>query len=310
VRIPRIEFRIPIVPNDPFFSNIRLAALSLRRLGEPYASAKITAHVGDRATLESVIERNSWATAFPLEWKIVPHDQRPYWGTANDRFASASDADVIICSDADTCLVDRIDGLLGWLDTDTPTVAGLQAHYPPWPERGEANDDRWRRVFEFAQVEMPPLEFNYSMDPDLTMGKCPAYFNFGFVAFNRTGFEAVRRRLEHFTLRVAPILPMPVFQCQIGLTLASVDAGLDIIQLSHAFNCANDDNVSKDLLENPSRVRVIHYLRTVEFDRWKFLTDKAAYGEFTGSAKRNPIGELLRQHIIRLGDAFFHGLSG
>jgi hypothetical protein len=301
-----VEFRIPISPTAHFFSNIRLAALSLRKLGRPYADFPIQVHVGDRANMTSVMERNRWSGSFPVRWRIVPHDQRHYLGTANDRFALPSDADVVICADADTCIVRPIDDLLSTLlENEAPAVAGLQAHISPFHELGAEAEDEWKRLFRHAGVQPPAFDCNYSLDPKGAMGAAPAYFNFGFVAFNRNGFEAVRNRVETHTLRVLPLLAKPVFQAQIGLAVAVAEAGLRVIQLSHEMNCANDDRLPEDLFENPSRVRVIHYLRRNEFDRARFLTDPKAYHDLIQTAKRNPVSELLRRHIETLGDAFY-----
>lgn len=300
----KIEFRIPIIATDHFFSNIKLAALSLQRLGPPYSGATIKVYVGDKADMDFVVARNVWANSFPIEWIMVPHDRRPYLGTANYRFETSSDADVVICSDADTCLVKPIDDLVTRLGEASPVVAGLQAHVSPWLGQNLNNEEQWQRIFSHAGLEIPKLDHFYSMDSHFTMGNCPPYFNFGFVAFNNTGFEYARGRLEEFTLRVAPILPVPNYQCQIGLTLALMDAQIGIIQLSHAFNCANDYDVSPELLQNPSLVRVIHYLRNFEFDRATFLSTAKGYADFINQPKENPISELLRQHVISLGNAF------
>jgi hypothetical protein len=303
--MPTIEFRIPVAPTDHFYSNVRMAALSLRRLGSPYSEALIQVHVGDKADLASVLDRNPWSRSFPIKWRIVPHELRSYWGTANDRFAVPSEADIVICTDADTCVVGPLDELFSLLNYPEPSVAGLQAHYPPWKSRGAVNDEQWRCVFSHAGVAMPELNKSYSMDHTGAMGNAPPYFNFGFVAFNRAGFLAASRRLEEHTLRVAPVLPMPLFQCQIGLTLAVVEAGLRVVELQHAFNCANDKNVTPDLLRDPALIRVIHYLRTKEVNRATFLTDKDAYETFLSEPKINPINERLRNHVLGLGDAFY-----
>ena len=303
--MPTVEVRIPISPTDHFYSNVRLAALSLRRLGRPYSEATIQVHVGDGAVLAAVLERNSWAKLFPVRWIIVPPDRRWYLGTANDRFSMPCEADIVICADADTCIVSRIDDLFERLAHPEPSIAGLQAHYPPWPQRGVENDEEWRRIFAHADVPCPELEYSYSMDPTGTMGKAPHYLNFGFVAFNRAGFKAVRPRVEHHSLRVAPVLPRPVFQCQVGLTLALIEAGLRVVHLPHAFNCANDDDVGAEWMRDDSLIRVIHYLRRHEFDRATFLADRTEYEKFLQQQKKNAIGERLRNHIISLGDAFY-----
>ena len=302
--MPKIEFRIPIAPTNHFFSNIHLAALSLRRLGSPYSEALIRVHVGDNADLTSVLARNPWSRSFPIKWRIVPRELRSYWGTANDRFVMPSEADIVICPDADTCVVAPLDELFALLDHPEPSVAGLQAHFPPWQSRGAENDEEWRRVFAHAGVAMPKLNRSYSMDHTGTMGNAPPYFNFGFVAFNRAGFLIASRRLEKHTLSVAPMLPNPLFQCQIGLTLVIVEAGLRVIDLPHEYNCANDENVPPGLLRDPSLIRVIHYLRTSEVNRATFLADKDAYKKFLSEPKTNPINERLRNHVLGFRDAF------
>ena len=44
----KLEFRVPVSPAPRFYSQVRLLAQSLARLGGPYAAAKIQVSVGER----------------------------------------------------------------------------------------------------------------------------------------------------------------------------------------------------------------------------------------------------------------------
>ncbi len=309
----KLEFRFCISPGPQFYSTIRLAALSLRQLGAPYDSARLRVSVGDYADLDSVQKSNRWSEAFPIDWQMVERDrfaESSYLATHNSRYAASSHADVIILSDSDLCVVRRIDELLDRLSqSGCRKIAGLQAHFSPFINgaqrmKAAAAEAEWRQLFAGALLPAPRLTERYSLDTADVMGRAPAYFNYGLVAFSRDAFAAVAATHEDYCRRAAAITNRSFFTSQIALTLTIAAAELDVERLPHAYNCANDElpfvapeNVR---LHSTDEIRAVHFLRNQQLDRRSFLCDRAKYDAFLERPDLNRVNRRLRDHILTL----------
>jgi hypothetical protein len=298
-----LEFRIPISPTAGFYSEVRLFAVSLARLGSPYSSARILVSVGDDADLVQVRRENEWAAGYPVEWRIVPHDlfrELKYMATSNHRYSEPAAADVVILCDADTFPIAPFDELLAML-SDEPKAAGLQAHFAPFAGSAAENEAKWENLLAGAGLAGQPLTRRYSMDSTGVMGRAPPYFNYGFVALNRRAFEAVSPLALGYVRQAIALLGDHFswfgFSDQAGLALAIAAAGVATLPLGHAYNCANDDRVFTTGLDSEDEIRVIHYLRGDEFDRRTFLANPIAFRDFLAVPKRNRVSERLRRHV-------------
>ena len=309
-RTMKLEFRICISPKPEFYSTVRLAAMSLRKLGPPYDSARILVSVGDYADLESIRSANRWSEAFPVQWRTVSHEKFREFSslaTDHDRFIEPSDADVVIMCDSDLCPVERIDDLIGRIgESGRFAIAGLQAHFTPFHKDAAGNEVAWRRIFAAAGLGEPRLSVQYSNDTADVMGRAPPYFNFGFVLFRREAFAAIAPIYESY-VRITREATEPgfFFQTQIGLSLAIAAAKVDIELLSHAYNCANDDGPfaapEAFRLKSPDEISVIHYLRKNEMDRRSFLANRSFYKAFLAAPNLNRVNARLRDHVLELG---------
>jgi hypothetical protein len=309
----KLEFRVPVSPAPRFYSQVRLLAQSLARLGAPYAEAKIHVSVGELPDERDVAAANSWAAAYPVEWCVVPGEVHaqvpgPWWASGQGRYACASDADIVILCDADICPVARFDELLAELDQPQAVVAGLQAHGTPF--RNADNDGLWRMLLEAADAGEAELRSHYSLDVARVQGFAPAYFNYGFVAFNAAAFRSIAPLVAPMLRLVCARLPENRFAAQIALALAVAKLGPRVVPLGHELNCANDDRLLAHDLVRMDDVRVIHYLRGAEFDRHDFLCVVERFAAFVGSEKRNPISERLRQHVLGLEAPFIDWALG
>ena len=155
------EFRIPILPEPEFFSNVKLAALSLARLGGAYATAPIVVSIGGHVDGGEISAANRWSEAYPVTWRPVPHaiSDRGF-SSGFDRYVEPPRGDVIILADADACLMRPIDDLLqNMRDADRPSVAGLPAHFSPFSRNGTENDAAWRRLLAAFGFGDTPLNF-------------------------------------------------------------------------------------------------------------------------------------------------------
>ncbi|QSX77452.1 hypothetical protein [Agrilutibacter solisilvae] len=300
----KLEFRIPISPKPAFYAQVRLIAQSLASLGSAYAQARIQVSVGDRASLAEVHAHNAWAQAFPVDWYVVPDELHarmtaPEWASGHGRYACPSDADIVVLCDADTCPVAPFDDLLTLLHGAPPAVAGLQAHSPPFAN----NEETWLGLLRAIDRPGLPLDRRYSIDVDGRQLASPAYFNYGFVAFNAAAFTAVSARIDECLDLACRMLPRNRFAAQVALTLAMAETGVDVVELGHEYNCANDDRLLAHAWVQPEDVRVIHYLRGDDLARHEFLCNRALFDAFVGAPRQNAINERLRIHLLTLPDA-------
>lgn len=303
----RVEFRIPISPTPAFFSQVRLIALSLKRLGPPYSQATIRILAGDHASATEMIARNAWARDYPVQWHAVPNDVCDRLGLAAaglSRYESPAESDVVILCDADTCPVARFDELLDRMAAaPMPSVAGLQAHYSPFHPPVN-NSDGWGKLLNTIGQPVSLCDRPYSLDVFHEHGLAPAYFNYGFVAFSAEAFRMIAPVFEHYAALAMDIMPGSPYFAQAGLSLAMIVKKVGIIHLSHEYNCANDDHLIDRGLVRLDDIKIIHYLRTLEFDRHCFLCQRDKYEYFIKTEKKNPVSEQLRQHILSIPDIF------
>ncbi len=299
-----------ISPQPAFYSTVRLAALSLARLGEPYSSAPIVVSVGDHADADEVRAANRWSDDFPVVWRIVAPeicDREGFgWAPQSDRFVGEARADVVLHCDSDVCVTARFDELLDALQGERPKVAGLPAHFSPFADRRPAsNDAAWRRILDACGLPDHPLDYCYSQVSREQGGSCPAYFNYGFVAFNRSAFQAIQP-LAHTCTRFLLSLPIdnPFFAAQIGLAIAIAKTGAEILPLGPRYNCPNSDEMLTPGFR-PQDIAVIHFLRDAEFDRRKFLVDPLAFRHFKETRFASPVNEFFRRHVLSLPDIFY-----
>lgn len=304
----KLEFRFSISPTPSFYSTIRLAALSLRRLGPPYDSARLHVSVGDCAGLDAIYAANPWSMAFPVDWRVVSHDlfrKYSYLATHNNRYYEPSNADVVVMCDSDVCVVNRIDDLVAYLVRNGHrTVAGVPAHFTPFHLDAAANEAAWQRVFTAAGLGDAPLSVRHSYDVAEVMGRTPPYFNYGFVLFGREAFAAIAPTNERYCSIAHAATKNDFFLTQIGLSLMIVAANLEVKLLPFAYNCPNEDmpfSAAEEFrLQGVGDIRVIHYLRDEQMQRRTFLVDPAAYEAFMTTPDLNRVNARLRDHLRAL----------
>ena len=161
----------PNFSDRSFLLSIRFFDLALRRLKEPYNSARLIVCVGDKCELTDVRDQNPWSKNRDIEWIRVPDrifDRHGLHGTADWRYMHETEADVVFLCDADTALVRDIDPILAFLAQDHPIVAGHMAHLPPpyASKTGSASSPHefWRYLFSSLAINFPDELHPYSMD--------------------------------------------------------------------------------------------------------------------------------------------------
>ncbi|PST17622.1 hypothetical protein C7U61_18515 [Rhizobium sp. JAB6] len=305
------EFRVPILPRPSFFSNVKLTALSLAKLGSDYAAAPIRVSVGEGPNRDSVATANIWSDAYPVEWQMVPREANDAeFSSGLDRYAKPAGSDVIILIDADTCLMRPIDELLENLRVaGRPTVAGMQAHFPPFPDRS-TSEAQWRLLLAEFGFSEAVLDRSYSMSSPVESGHCPPYFNYGFVAFNAAAFERIRPLMAGYTQKLLTQLAgiqSIYFTAQLALTLAILEADVDVLELGPEYNCPNSDEMLTHGLRSVADIRVLHYLRNNVFNRHTFLCERQEFEAFRGTKFASSVVQAFQAHVLSLRDVFLDG---
>lgn len=302
----RIEFRIPISPNEKFFRQVRFFNYALRRLAAPrYRDARLLVVVGDRCDLDEVRSRNKWSEDFNVAWERVPDaiwDEFGIWGTADRRLnVPAGDAEIIILSDADTVLVRDIDPVLGELPTDEAAIRGHMAYRPP-PSLSDTvapdprSPDFWPWLFNAFNVPWPATTYLYSIDPCRRWAEAPAYFNLGFIVLNPKALSILERQITEVQRRLKELTTSDM-RCQIALTLIAYRASMNIGALPAAYNTGNELAHLRLNDLHAADIRVLHYLQSDEIDRSVILLP-GEIDRFLARPLVNPANILL-QNLVR-----------
>lgn len=310
-----VEFRIPISPTPGFYSQVRFFNFALRRLGGPYQNARLSVVVGDHADLDRVREENAWSEGENVVWHRVPDeifDRHGIWGTANWRFMiPSSGADAIILSDADTVLVRPVDPIFEQLAGEKPAIAGHMAHLPP-PVANSAppssSADFWRWLLHSLDVPLPAFEYRYSIDADRKFEAVPAYFNLGFIALNSAALALFASQIMEEEEKILALTASRM-RCQLAVTTIAYRAGMKILSLPAEYNLANDERHIAQHIRDMAQVRVIHFLRNEEMNRFSDLLE-GNLDDFVTRPMTNPanlrVQALAREYAGELHSADPH----
>lgn len=306
------EFRLPIRPEPSFYSNVKLATLSLAKVGGAYTAAPMAVWFGGGVDPARVRADNRWANAFPnVQWRPAPPlHVHPEFASGMARYGTPATADVVILMDADACLLRPIDDLLKVLaSAPGPMVAAVPAHGSPFSSDGAENDNSWQVLLADFGFRDVPLDGRYYWSPKGYPGACPGtYFNYGFVAFNRLAFDRVRALIaptsERLLARYAGT-QTAFFSAQMALALSLLKKNAAYITLSHAFNCPNSDEMDSFAPLCQEHIRVLHYLRQAEVDRHRFLCVPEAFEAFCGGTFASPAMREFQRHVRSLRGVFY-----
>lgn len=281
---------------------------SLDQLGGIYQRADVVAVFG-ASTVEAMPDR--WQPHFaritvrhadPADFRV---DSYRAQGDARWKCVPA-DSDFAILADADTMILRPIDDLLSRL-IEVPAIAGVIAHYPFPQFPGEHPQDKWASLArDWAGRDMP-LTYEHSLmrptDPPW-LRACPFYINFGFVVVPQQLLEPLGSTYRWLTEQVPPVLRDPFFGAQVALTLAIYKHDVARHALDIRYNFPNDRTAEELHPSSLDDVRVIHYLRTEQFDRNQIFATRKDFDGFlalpvTGSSR------ILQDHVRRIAGGHY-----
>jgi hypothetical protein len=264
----RVAILVAASPTTAFYSQIAALRLAVLRLRWSRWEPSVHVYVGGPHGPSTLEEWLPHLDGVQIYWSSAARFARDGdWAQSDDVFMSPpAEADVLLAMDADTLPVDVLEPVLEQVH-ETGAIAGVIAHYPPFPQPLEATRpasirERWRQLSQ--GLLDAPLDFSYShmlmgTEIDTEQRAAPFYLNFGVVFFPRDAF----RRIAPVYLTLRPQLMermlFPDFSGQAALTLA-------IAQQMYPAEL--------------ERAVVFHYLRTNTFDRHQIFATAREYEEF------------------------------
>ena len=285
----RVAVLVAASPAAAFYSQIAALRLALLRLRWSRWQPSVHVYVGgphDPTTLEAWRPHLDgvqihWTSAarFALDGD---------WAQSDDVFISApADADVLLAMDADTLPVDVLEPVLEQV-SETGAIAGVIAHYPPFPQAPDATRpasirDAWRQLSQ--GLLDAPLDFSHShtlmgAEVETEQRAAPFYLNFGVVFFPQDAF----RRVAPLYLATRPQLMERMlctdFSGQAALTLAIAAERANTWALPMRYNFPNDPIAEQMYPEELEHAVVFHYLRTTTFDRHQIFATAKQYEKF------------------------------
>jgi hypothetical protein len=135
----------------------------------------------------------------------------------------------------------------------------------------------------------------------------PFYVNFGAVFFPRRAFDAVAPAYLRIRPQLMDRMHDPDFSGQAAITLALASTRVPSWPLPMRYNFPNDPLALELYPDEASRMVLLHYLRTTNFDRHRIFLDAERYERFLGLPLDGV--DRLAQALVRatLGDRFPFG---
>jgi hypothetical protein len=276
-------------PTRAFYSQVAALRLALHRLRWSRWQPSVHLYVGgsyDPAALEDWLPHLGgvqihWTPAarFALDGD---------WAQSDDVFMSAPpDADVLLAMDADTLPVDVLEPVLDdvW---ESGAVAGVIAHYPPFPQAvGPGGDASLREAWRHLAKGLldTPLDFSYchtliGSEVQHEQRVAPFYLNFGVVFFPRDAFHSIAPQYLAIRPQLMQRMSSPDFSGQAALTLAIASEKANTVALPMRYNFPNDPIAEQMYPAELDRAVVFHYLRTDTFDRHQIFVTTEQYERF------------------------------
>jgi hypothetical protein len=304
----RFEVRIPISPRPHFFTRVKLIARSLRACGGMTAGARVVVSVGEDCEPYDLEADQPWSKGV-VQWRWVDRQEfrkLSFHATGLDRMRASSDADVVLCLDADTIFIRGVDDLLAAI-AENPVVAGMIAFRPPFSQAPKFNQG-WRQVFDRFGLQLPSAQYEYSgwrfMYEIHKSRWTPAYYNYAALFVPGAFMSDLAREYEKYLFACDPnMFRLPDVLGQVALTMAIHELNLPRTALSPRYNFPNDPRFEQRYSDDFRDLRILHFLRRTVVDRDRDFASPQAIEALIARSDLKGSNELLRHRIAELKDA-------
>jgi hypothetical protein len=326
LRAPRArvcEVHVAISPTPAFLSQIHLLAASLRRNGGALSDSRIVVTVSRDHDWFDIAERYPWARNYPIEWRWLDEDlfaQHGIFATALQRFTYAFDAPFVLMLDADILCTGPLDELL---DFGHHALAGMVAHVapivagpayfayvgPPPPD----DEDLWDGLYASAGLGPPARPCQHTgwglMDTTPERRYCPPYFNLGVLAATADVMTQLGRVVFDEMAAVSRYVDT-IFRCQLAVTLAIERTHVSWRELPLRMNFPNNDEFFDAHPDDASDIRILHYMRGDQVDRWALASTQQELDAFLARTDLSPVNRVLQDAVRSLRAELVSGRPG
>jgi hypothetical protein len=293
----RLEFLICGSPTDAFWSQVAMFRLSLDAMGGEFRAARLVLVLGDDDVTPLPDRWRAYFRHIELAW--TPHESFQEFGDGHDHLFSLIDpsADLTFICDADTLPIRPFsDGFLQALLVE-PAIGGVIAHY--FPEQKDGNfagldsEAFWQLLAQRVLGRPIKISSKYTLNPE--QGGCPFYINYGFVAAKPALLRELHEQLAVVRPRIVEQLDS-VFGGQMAIALAIERGGIPCRALPMRYNFPNDPIADRLYPEELRQIKLLHYLRTREFDRHQIFADRDGFERFL-NLELEGSNEVLKRHV-------------
>lgn len=303
----RVAILVAASPTSAFYSQIAALTVALQRLQWSGWHPSLHLYLGGAPESGALTRWSRHLGQAELHWTTAAkYAQDGDWAQSDDVFASAPEnADVFLAMDADTLPVGDMEPVLEQV-LDCGAIAGVIAHYPPFPVLDESRRvsmrEEWRRLAH--GLLDAPLDFSYShtlmtADIDAEQRVAPFYVNFGVVFFRRDAFRAIAPRYLAIRPQLMGRMANPDFSGQAALTLAITSERITTWALPMRYNFPNDPIAERMYPGELEQAAVFHYLRTGAFDRHHIFVSPDEYARFQALSLQG-VNRRFQQVVTRI----------
>jgi len=213
------------------------------------------------------------------------YDAHGFHASAGQRFELPTDADLVVCLDADMVACGDLTELVADI-VESPAIAGVIAHVQP------LSHQQWAEAYAKTGSGTPTFPYNYSGWPYMwpkdrrSPGaiQAPPYFNFGFVAIPAEILLTIREHYWQSSQTIERLFPGNMFRSQIALTLAIEKAGAPHTEIGMRYNFPNDFMLEALHADELKEARLIHLLRRNDlFDKQQAFRDMKSLNAFVAT---------------------------
>lgn len=291
-RTPKVEFRVPISPNEQFLRMSQYLVASLReQAGGIAADADIVFSVSAECEPFPLELKYPWIRDWGVDYRWVDPElfsQMRYEATGYDRYLVESEADIVVMADADILAAGSLDRPITKAHL-TQTTLGAIAHVSPFESlagESECSESIWRRVFAEAGVEAPTRRYEHTAWGLVTENPlhryCPIYYNYGFVISPR---EHVEKMASTFLEDLDAVnRAVSTWACsQVAFSVSLLRHGLEAESLEEIYNfplhmpstAFHRLNSAAGAKVAPADIRLFHYLGHGEINKDHFVSVQA-----------------------------------
>ena len=314
VALPKLEFRVPISPNEQYMRMLHYFLESLQAFGGPVANAAHTvvsvSAEGEPFDLKTAYP---WTRNYSVDFRWVDQalfDRDSYEATGYDRLWVESDADMVVLADADLLFAGDFDDII-LRSSREQRLLGFIAHVSPFdqgPGLVQAHSEwLWDRIFDEAGLPRRSYQWEHTgwslMSHNPLHRYSPAYFNYGFIVAPRRYVEQMGETFLYELVAVDKVFET-WFKSQIANTLCFARHEIPVGTLPLKYNfplhvdgerirALNPDPEGEDAVDD---IKVFHYLGYGEVNKDHFATAETL-AEVLNRESMSPEGKFFQQRL-------------